>query len=333
MHGQAPNGIITDQDRAMQNAIEIIFPNMRHRWCLWHILKKLSEMFGNRRHKNSILSSVHGLVYDTQSPLEFEEKWHTKLVHYERQEHGWLTGLYNDRRCWVPCYLKNLFWAGMSTTQRSESINAFFDGYVHSKASLKQFVEQYERALRSKVEKEFQADFKSFSQMVPCATRYDMEKQFQLVYTISKFKEFRQEFTGKVYCEILSVTDSYFDFTYEVRKDIISNEGMKKQIFTVSFRRENCEFECNCHLFEFRGIICKHAISVLIRNDVVLISKRYILKRWRRDVNRPYMRFPIKHDDFVSSAEQVRDQQLCNTFTKLADVIAHDEQQCRRIMD
>ena len=32
---------------------------------------------------------------------------------------------------WVPAYMKHLFWAGMKTTQRSESINSFFDGYVH----------------------------------------------------------------------------------------------------------------------------------------------------------------------------------------------------------
>lgn len=37
MHGQASNGIITYQDRAMQNAIQIVFPNMKHVWCLWHI--------------------------------------------------------------------------------------------------------------------------------------------------------------------------------------------------------------------------------------------------------------------------------------------------------
>ncbi|XP_022845322.1 protein FAR1-RELATED SEQUENCE 5-like [Olea europaea var. sylvestris] len=241
MHGQAPSGIITDQDRVMENVIEIVFPNTRHRLCLWHILKKLPEKFGNHRYKNSILSSVHGLVYDTQSPPEFEEKWHTILVRYEL-----------------------------------EGINAFFDGYVHSKTSLKQFVEQYEQALRSKVEKEFQADFKSFSQMVPCAIRYDMEKQFQSVYTISKFKEFQQEFTEKVYCEILSVTDSY--------------------LIPLT-----------------RGIICKHAISVLIRNDVVLIPERYILKRWRQDVNRPYMRVPIKYDGFVSSVERIMDLIMLET--------------------
>ncbi|KAF8364659.1 hypothetical protein HHK36_033339 [Tetracentron sinense] len=50
----------------------------------------------------------------------------------------------------------------MSTTQRSESMNSFFDGYVHAKTSLKEFVDQYDSALRDKYEKEAQADFESF---------------------------------------------------------------------------------------------------------------------------------------------------------------------------
>ncbi|KAI8530287.1 hypothetical protein RHMOL_Rhmol11G0045000 [Rhododendron molle] len=41
MSGCSPNAIITDQCKAMQNAISIVFPNARHRWCLWHILKKI----------------------------------------------------------------------------------------------------------------------------------------------------------------------------------------------------------------------------------------------------------------------------------------------------
>lgn len=44
-------------------------------------------------------------------------------------------------------------------------MKAFLDRHVHSKTSLKQLVEQYERALRNKMEKEFQADFKPFSKM------------------------------------------------------------------------------------------------------------------------------------------------------------------------
>ena len=102
----------------------------------------------------------------------------------------------------MPCYVKNYFWAGMSTTQRSESMNVFFDGYVHSKTSLKQFVEQYENALRNKVEKETRADADSFSKQIPTVTHYMLERQIQKVYTLSKFKEFQGELVGKIYCEI-----------------------------------------------------------------------------------------------------------------------------------
>jgi len=34
MDGCAPHEIIIDQDRAMKNAIQIVFSNTRHRWCL-----------------------------------------------------------------------------------------------------------------------------------------------------------------------------------------------------------------------------------------------------------------------------------------------------------
>ncbi|XP_052193891.1 protein FAR1-RELATED SEQUENCE 5-like [Diospyros lotus] len=122
MEDQGPAGIITDQDRAMQNA------------------------------------SVHEVVYESQSSEEFEKAWNSMIEKYALHDNDWLSGLYKERGRWVPCFVKTSFWARMLTTQRGEGMNAFFDGFVHSKTSLKQFVEQYERAMRCKVEKEFQAD-------------------------------------------------------------------------------------------------------------------------------------------------------------------------------
>ena len=72
MSGSPPLGIITDQDRAMQNAIEIVFPNTRHRWCLWHILKKVPEKLGRYAEYHAIRFSLHAVVYDSQTPIEFE---------------------------------------------------------------------------------------------------------------------------------------------------------------------------------------------------------------------------------------------------------------------
>ena len=82
---------------------------------------------------------------------------------YCLEENEWLCSLFNDRKRWVPVYIKEIFWAGMSTTQRSESMNAFFDGCVNSKTSMRQFVEQYDNTLKSKMEKENKADFDSLN--------------------------------------------------------------------------------------------------------------------------------------------------------------------------
>lgn len=39
MFDRAPIAIITDQDKAMENAISKVFPSARHRLCAWHIKK------------------------------------------------------------------------------------------------------------------------------------------------------------------------------------------------------------------------------------------------------------------------------------------------------
>ncbi|KAF5454271.1 hypothetical protein F2P56_023948, partial [Juglans regia] len=142
MDGIPPKAIITDQDRAMKNAIAKVFPESRHRFCLWHILKKVSEKLGSyAAYKSGLKSHLMKCVYDTQTVEEFEKCWDGLLNTYDLHENVWLKSLYDERQHWVPVFLKEYFWAGMSTTQRSESMNAFFDGYVHAKTNLKEFVD------------------------------------------------------------------------------------------------------------------------------------------------------------------------------------------------
>uniref|UniRef100_A0A453IWL2 Protein FAR1-RELATED SEQUENCE n=1 Tax=Aegilops tauschii subsp. strangulata TaxID=200361 RepID=A0A453IWL2_AEGTS len=123
----------------------------------------------------------------------FDKTWVEMINKYDLQDNEWLAELYDNKNRWVPAYVKDTFWAGMSSTKRSESVNAFFDGYVNARTTLKQFVEQYENALRDKVEKENKADSKSFQQQIPCITHYDFERQFQAAYTTAKFKEFQDQ--------------------------------------------------------------------------------------------------------------------------------------------
>ncbi|XP_022859242.1 protein FAR-RED IMPAIRED RESPONSE 1-like [Olea europaea var. sylvestris] len=319
MHGQAPHRIITNQDRAMQNAIQIVFPNTKHRWCLWHVLKKLLEKFGYLVHKGNIFSTIHRLVYDSQTGTEFEKGWGLMIDEYELHDNDWLAGLCNNRACWVPYFLKTTFWAGMSTTHQSESMNAFFDVYVHSKTSLKQFVEQYKRALRNKVEKEYQADFKSYSQM--------------LVYSMSRFREVQDEFTRKVYCDLLAASEGSSGTTYEILEDVLIEHIWKKKKWFVSFRRDSSKIVCSCHLFEFRGIIRRHAIVVLIRNNVTSMPERYVLRMWRKDVSRAHTRVAVNYAGLVTTPAQLRYDDMCRAFSQLADLTTDDEGRSRIIMD
>ncbi|XP_071695688.1 protein FAR-RED IMPAIRED RESPONSE 1-like [Rutidosis leptorrhynchoides] len=210
MSGRAPTAIITDQDQAMKKAIEVVFPAARHRWCLWHILKKLPKKLGRHKRYKSV-------KYKLKKPY--------------------------------------IFWAGMSTTQRSESINSFFDKYVNKKTTLKQFVEQYENALRDRAEKENVEDFNSYNSWYPPITRYAMEEQLKAVFTNSKFKEFRNELTGKMYCGISysKLEDDYLE--YEVIEDIEVDGKIKKKSFSVWFKKvdyeEECDVKCICRCLSF----------------------------------------------------------------------------------
>ncbi|XP_026385003.1 protein FAR-RED IMPAIRED RESPONSE 1-like [Papaver somniferum] len=113
MSGCAPPAIVTDQAKAMQNAIEIVFPNSRHRWCIWHVMKKLPEKFKSHRNYLRITYTMKKVVYNSQYQSEFETKWMEMLQKYKLYDNEWLKTLYEERHRWVPCYLNDCFWAGM----------------------------------------------------------------------------------------------------------------------------------------------------------------------------------------------------------------------------
>ena len=73
MCGIAPKAIITDQGQAMRWAIEIVFSETVHRWCIWHItmklLLKLAGLEAYQDIKYCLLKAVHHLM----TVEEFEE--------------------------------------------------------------------------------------------------------------------------------------------------------------------------------------------------------------------------------------------------------------------
>ncbi|XP_059441753.1 protein FAR-RED ELONGATED HYPOCOTYL 3-like [Corylus avellana] len=166
----------------------------------------------------------------------------------------------------------------MSTTQRSESIKAFFDGYVGPKTPLKKFVGDYDNALMRMVENERLSDFGSYNKMFPLITLRSIEHQLQAIYTNEKFKEVQEEFRVFMMCLPSLLKCECAISKYEVIDRVRVNGDFTKEVkYCVYFNDTECEAKCTCRLFEFRGIMCRHALIVLtLVKDVKDLPSKYI---------------------------------------------------------
>lgn len=88
---------------------------------------------------------------------------------------------------WVPVYVREVFFAGMNTAQKSVSVNSLFDGYVNARTTLQDFAEQYVRALDDRYEKEAKAELETVYTKPILKTPLPMEKQAAEVYTRKLF--------------------------------------------------------------------------------------------------------------------------------------------------
>ncbi|RYQ91878.1 hypothetical protein Ahy_B09g097925 [Arachis hypogaea] len=84
--------------------------------------------------------------------------------------------LYANRRKWVPIFFKSEFWAGMRSTQWSESMHAFYGGFLHCKSGLVQFVHKYDNVLVNKEQKELEDDVTDSKGVIPCIGSTGIER-------------------------------------------------------------------------------------------------------------------------------------------------------------
>ena len=136
---------------------------------------------------------VKATVYEAKTPLDFEENWRKLMVEIGYEDAPWFKSIFRQRRKWVPVFLNDRFWAGMNTTQRVESMNVFFDNYLRSKATLAEFVVNFESGLSRIWEREHFMDHKDKTTTPVLISDLEFEKQFCSLYTNTIFYRFQHE--------------------------------------------------------------------------------------------------------------------------------------------
>ncbi|GMP37207.1 hypothetical protein CsSME_00009001 [Camellia sinensis var. sinensis] len=279
MSGCPPVSITTDHDMVIRSAIMQVFPETRHRFCKWHIFKKCQEMLSHvfLKHPN-FEADFHKCVNLTDSIEEFESCWLALVDKYGLGVHEWLQTLYSARRQWVPVYLRDTFFAEMSITQRSDSMNSYFDGYVNASTNLNQFFRLYEKALESRYEKEVKADYDTINTSPVLKTPSPMEKQASELYTRKLFVRFQEELVGTLTFMASKVEDDGEVTMYQVAKF-----GEDHKAYYVKFNVLEMRATCSCQMFEFSGLLCRHILAIFRVTNLLTLPSHYILKRWTRN--------------------------------------------------
>ncbi|RYR21621.1 hypothetical protein Ahy_B03g066928 isoform A [Arachis hypogaea] len=170
-------------------------------------------------------------------------------------------GLYKERDRWVFIFLSNSFWAGMSSTQRSET------------------------------QQEYELDAASFNTIIPCATASAIEKQFQKEYTHAKFNELQKEFRAKANCFSTKEHEEGYVVTYKVIEELENGDKMFDVTYKASFDSSTSDSN---------GILCRHSLSVLGLERVKKLLNKYILDRWKKTLKRKHSNIKCSHDQSKS---------------------------------
>ncbi|XP_021741423.1 protein FAR1-RELATED SEQUENCE 5-like [Chenopodium quinoa] len=254
MGGNEPNCMITDQDPAMKISVKSVFNKTEHRFCMWHIMKKLPDKVEKSimQEETGFLKKLCACVWHLEiEPAEFEERWNKVMVEYHLEEHEWLGYMYKIRNKWIPAYFRDVFLGGiMRTTSRSESENNFFSSFINPHVSLVEFYLRYEAAIDAQRHTQGQNDNDSKHKYPECKTPLGIEKH-----------EFQYEKENGL--EVAKVS-----------------EGNRIRTFDVVFNPTNYDTTCSCKLFYRQGIPCRHMIWVWKAKRFETIPEQYMLHRW-----------------------------------------------------
>ncbi|RYR15326.1 hypothetical protein Ahy_B04g072068 [Arachis hypogaea] len=178
-------------------------------------------------------------------------------------------------------------------------------------------------AFRSREQAERESDAADFHTVIPCATKSCIEAQFQDAYTHAKFREVQAQFRGKANC-ITRLKNSALGYSvYEVGEQVSSSIFNK---FVVTYDSVAAEVKCHCLLFESRGILCRHPLSVLSFEQVSQVSPRYILERWSKKVKRRHTHIKSSHDEPLMEPRSKRFDQLVFRSQNICEFASESEE-------
>ncbi|XP_074568675.1 protein FAR1-RELATED SEQUENCE 5-like isoform X2 [Curcuma longa] len=318
MGGKQPKTILTDRCPVISEAIDVVLPATKHRFCVWHIYQnavvQLSQVFHGSR---SLGSEFSRCLFDCEDEEEFLKEWGTMCEKYDLKDNKWMCKLFEEREKWALVYGREAFYGDMKSVQLKENMSNELKKNSGNKTELLAFFEHYDRILSEKRFAELQADVNA-SQSTQKPPSMRLLRQAANAYTPAAYKMFEREFELYMDCVLFSCNESGTISEYKVMVEEKSKEHK------VRFDSLDGSVNCSCKKFEFLGIQCCHVLKVLDTRNIKELPPQYVLKRWRKDAKARCLseEFPFSFDGDPQSLLGKHYSSLCRIFSILAAVAA-----------
>ncbi|KAL3618588.1 hypothetical protein CASFOL_037670 [Castilleja foliolosa] len=330
--GRQPLMIITDQDPGSKNAIERVLPSTRHRYCMWHISKKITERVPEcKKAESSFRKKINEIIWsDVLEPVEFEKAWGDVITEFGLNNHTWLGKIFEVRQNWIPSYFRDDPLSGLlRTTSASESVNSFVDKFLNPCSNLVEFFMQYDLALEAQRHAHDELNSETKISIPTMKTPLPIKRHVMGLYTKRIFLEVQDEIAAACFtCRVLSICDDGLSCVYKIG-------DASNSTFDVVYDSTKDSYTCSCKKYVRMGLLCCHIFFLFKDKKVTAIPDKYILSRWTknaiRNVSLSGENTFTEYDDPLDEHKSILGQ-LYFEFYHCVGVVDDDTETLRSIM-
>ncbi|KAJ8748602.1 hypothetical protein K2173_007592 [Erythroxylum novogranatense] len=269
MRGRCPQTILTDIDASLREVIARELPNTKHVICRWHVLSKLPSWFSLALGSQfEDFKAELDILHHLESVEDFEQQWNLLMARFGLVSDKHATLLFSYRGSWSNSYIGGYFVALTMNAEFSQCLDTFYKRTLSGQVCLRIFFEQLRIAAC------FENQVRDGIQYMPIKTCMPIEEHARSVLSPYAFNVLQHEM-------VLSMqygTQEMGDGSYIVRH--FNKMDSEDLVFWIP---DDEQIHCSCKEFEHSGILCRHALRVLLVKNYFQLPEKYFPFRWRRD--------------------------------------------------
>lgn len=229
------------------------------------------------RWENGFRSDLNACFKVWEEKEEFLVAWDEILHKHNVRDNSWLQRLFEVKEKLAKAYAEISFSTGMTSSQLSESLNAYMKDYLQLDYDIVKFFSHFEGLLNDKRYKELWAEYNLRQKLSKIKMSSPMLIQVTNIYTSQPFFKFQKQYEEfqRAYIKEHIKRISFHEY-------LVSMYDKPKDRRVIWNSLEN-DFSCSCRKFERCEILCGHALKILDIMNIKVLPEKYILKRWTKD--------------------------------------------------